>query len=32
MASNHIRHDTLEVLARTPKLGATPFETLAQAA
>jgi hypothetical protein len=32
MAQNHVRKDALEVLARTPKLGATPFDELPQAA
>jgi hypothetical protein len=32
MARNHVRHDALEVVARTPPLGPTPFEPAGQAA
>jgi hypothetical protein len=32
MAKNHVRHDALEVVARTPPLGLTPFSSAGQAA
>ena len=32
MAKNHVRHDALELVARTPPLGPTPFSPAGQAA
>ena len=32
MAKNHVRHDALELVARTPPFGPTPFSPAGQAA